>query len=94
MNIMKKCFESDYLVPEAIFHCNLGRQLAEYTKRLDWGDFMDGMGIYAVRILDRIYNVIEDDSLTDPECFEKIERIIRIFYEELDLSTKRHNEYE
>ena len=33
------------------------------------------------KALQKIKAVLEDDSLDDPECFMKIERIIRIFEE-------------
>lgn len=43
------------------------------------------------RALEQIQAVLQDDDLTDPECFRKIEAIVRI-YEELGSSTgPRHD---
>lgn len=44
----------------------------------------------AVRILDQIRRVLDDDSLDDPECFEKIEKIVQVFYAN-GLNTGRHD---
>lgn len=34
------------------------------------------------RALERIQAILKDDSLTDPECFQRIEAIVRV-YEDL-----------
>ena len=43
------------------------------------------------RTLKRIKAVIEDDSLDDPECFERIEEIMQIFEELCGKLPHRHD---
>ena len=37
------------------------------------------MEIVYYQALNEIKNIIEDDELEDPDCFEKIEKIVRLF---------------
>lgn len=47
----------------------------------------------AVRILSEIKKVLDNKSLDDPECFDRIEAIVNIFFR-AGLSTRRHEECE
>ena len=47
----------------------------------------------AVRVLSEIKQVLDDPSLNDPECFERIEAVVDIFFR-AGLSTRRHEECE
>lgn len=47
----------------------------------------------AVRVLSEIKQVLDDPSLNDPECFDRIDAIVDAFYQ-AGLSTHRHEEYE
>ena len=44
----------------------------------------------AVQILEEIREVLDDDTLDDPDCFERIEKIVKIFYKN-DIDTLRHD---
>jgi len=44
----------------------------------------------ALRILSEIQHILNDDSLADPECIEKIDQIIEIFYTN-GIHTPRHD---
>ena len=44
----------------------------------------------AVQVLDQIQSILDDDSLDDPECFQKIEAIVAAFHR-YGLPTARHD---
>ena len=44
----------------------------------------------ALRVLEKIQRILNDDTLDDPECFERIELIVRTFYAN-GISTSRHD---
>lgn len=44
----------------------------------------------ALRIVEKIRCILNDDTLDDPECFERIERIVQTFYAN-GISTSRHD---
>ncbi len=44
----------------------------------------------AIRALEQIKRIVNDDTIEDPDCFERIELIVRTFYAN-GLSTSRHD---
>ncbi len=44
----------------------------------------------AMQILGKIQIILNDDNLSDPDCFERIEAIVRTFYAN-GISTTRHD---
>ena len=44
----------------------------------------------AMRILNKILYILNDDFLDDEDCFERIESIVKIFHEN-NISTTRHD---
>ena len=44
----------------------------------------------AVRVLEKIKTVLNDDTLSDPDCFHRIERIVETF-SAYGLRTSRHD---
>lgn len=44
----------------------------------------------ALRVLEKIQCILNDDTVDDPECFERIEAIVKTFHEN-NLSTTRHD---
>lgn len=55
---------------------------------------LKSMKISAVHTLDTIRQVLEDDSYDDPECFERVDALIMLFYRELGINIHRHTELE
>lgn len=47
----------------------------------------------AVRLVEEIKAILDDDTLDDPECFERIELFIKAFYHH-GIPNRRHSEYE
>ena len=46
----------------------------------------------AVRTLEAIRCILENDKFSDPECFERIDSLVMLFFKELDVKINRHNE--
>lgn len=44
----------------------------------------------ALRILEKIRCILDDETLSDPECFERIELIVKTFYAN-GIGTSRHD---
>ena len=44
----------------------------------------------AVATLAQIYDILQDDGLEDPECFQKIDQIIMLFSSNYKLTDSRH----
>lgn len=44
----------------------------------------------ALRVLEKIQCILNDDTLDDPDCFDRIERIVRTFNAH-NISTSRHD---
>ena len=44
----------------------------------------------AMRILNKILYILDDDFLEDEDCFERIEQIVKAFHES-NISTSRHD---
>jgi len=44
----------------------------------------------AARVLEKIKTILDDDTLDDPDCFQRIDRIVRTFYAN-GLYTTRHD---
>lgn len=44
----------------------------------------------ALRVLEEIRRVLDDDTLDDPDCFNRIEAIVKAFHGH-EISTSRHD---
>jgi len=50
----------------------------------------DGVESRALAVISQIRDILNDDTLDDPECFRRIEAIVELFYD-AGLSTTRHD---
>ena len=46
----------------------------------------------AIRTLEAIRWVLENDQFDDPECFERVDALVMTFFQELEINVNRHNE--
>ena len=79
-------------IGEELYVQSLGWEVLRYLKReeeklLSLYREVDGE---ALRVLEEIRSVLDDDTLEDPDCFERIEAIVKTFYAH-DISTNRHD---
>ena len=48
----------------------------------------------AIQTLEAIRSVLEDRSCDDPECFERVDALVKLFFQKLEVNIDRHNELE
>ena len=53
-------------------------------------DILAAVDSHAMRILEEIVRTLDDETLDDPECFEKIEKILPVL-ESIWLGSPRHD---
>ena len=77
-------------IPTALYHATLGKLVLDYIQREDGAAIQKAMESQAVRILESIRLILEDDTLSDAECYYKIDALVGLFFRELEISTRRH----
>ncbi len=68
----------------------IGWEVLEYLRKEHPRSVADDIESNALRILEKIQSILNDDTLDDPECFERIDAIVRTFYAN-GISTDRHD---
>jgi len=68
----------------------IGWEVLKHLKKGYPGSVADDIEGEALRILEKIQTILNDDTLDDPECFERIDAIVRTFYAN-GISTDRHD---
>ena len=81
-------------IVEALQYAAIGKLVLDYMGRLHPVVLQDAMDRRAIQTLEAVRCVLENDSLNDVECCERIENLIRLFYQELGIKINRHNELE
>ena len=79
-----------FSIQDELYARAIGWQGLEYLRREHPGEVAEKLEGDALRILDKIQKILDDETLNDPECFEKIELIVKTFYAN-GLSTNRHD---
>lgn len=77
----------DQSISEALLAQAIGR---EVIKCIEPEHFNSIVNSGALQLLEQIRQILDDDSLTDPECFQKIEAIVAAFQQH-GISTTRHD---
>ena len=79
-------------IAEKLYVQSLGWEVLRYLKREE-GDLLklyQETDSEALRVLEKIRCVLDDDTLDDPDCFERIEAIVKTFHAH-EISTSRHD---
>lgn len=79
-------------IAEELYVQSLGREVLRYLKREE-GNLLklrQEANSEAIRVLEEIQRILNDDTLEDPDCFERIEAIVKTFYAH-GISTSRHD---
>lgn len=77
----------DWSVSEVLAAQAIGREVLKYMGAERFSSIVHSD---AVQVLDQIQSVLDDDSLDDPECFQKIEAIVTAF-QRYGLPVARHD---
>lgn len=84
--------EQDYTqtVPEVLYAKAIGKQILDFMGSGEAQKFTEQANSEAALILEKIRMILDDPSLDDPECFQKIEAIVDTFHD-AGISTARHD---
>lgn len=82
-------FQDIPTVEETLYAQALGRDFLRYLKKYDIPDLAKQVNSDAVDLIKEIKAILDDAALDDPECFLRIDAVVRAFHK-YDLSTDRH----
>lgn len=74
---------------QALYAKALGDLILRYEEHLSPAVVAEQVESNALSLLAEIKSILDDESLTDPECFYKIDEIVMAFYR-AGISTDRH----
>lgn len=82
----------DFLEPthEGLYYTELGKLVIQYARSIAPFELQQGMDSLAMQTLARIRDILENDELSDSECYQQIDEIVSTFYFELGVSSERH----
>ena len=80
---------SEHDVPTALYHAAVGKMVLDHMERVHPSVISSAVESRAVQTLEAIRCVLENDRLTDPECVQRVENLIRLFFQELDIKIDR-----
>ena len=79
-------------VPVMIGYAALGKLAADCVGGLSAEVVSRGMESLAIQMLERICYILEDRSLDDSSCLQRIEDIMSEYYRAIQLRSTRHQE--
>ena len=77
--------------PTALYHAVVGRMVLEHMERVDPTVISQAVENRAVQTLEAIRCILENNRLSDPECVQRVDGLIRLFYQELDIKIERQS---
>lgn len=86
--------QDGYTVPTALYHAVLGKMVLDYIGRVHPTVIQQAMENRAVQTLEAIRIILENKRLTDQQCCERIDQLIELFFQELNVKIDRHSEYD
>lgn len=89
---IRKSIRDDKDVVTSLFYTAIGKTIVSYANKLTKERIGEGMHDIAVQMLEEIYEVLENEELEDPDCVEKIEGILEIYFHRLEVRSSRHIE--
>ncbi len=80
-------------VPRALY-CTVGDyvRLETLSEEQEEKIIRRAMESLAIQTLEQIYQVLENDDYDDPECFERVDALVMLFFKELGININRHSE--
>lgn len=80
----------EFSIQDELYARAIGWEVLEYLKREHPGEVASEIEGDALRVLEEIRIILNNEDLDDPECFHRIELIVKAFYAN-GLSTNRHD---
>lgn len=79
-------------IPITLYHEVMGQMMLDYVEHIHPTVIEKAMENRAIRTLEAIRRILEDDSYNDPECFERVDALVMLFFKELGININRHSE--
>ena len=83
---------SEYDIPTALCHAAVGKIVMEHMERLHPAVISSAVESRAVQTLEAIRCVLENDRLDDQDCYKRIDNLVQLFFQELEIRIDRHGE--
>jgi len=80
----------EFTIGDELYAREIGWQVLSYLRDEHPGEVAKEIEGDALRILEKIQKILDDESLEDPDCFQRIELIVKTFYAN-GISTNRHD---
>ncbi len=77
-------------IPEALYAKEIGKLVLDYLKTQDVQGLAEQADTQAVALLTRIKAILDDSTLSDPECFWRIEAMVDAFHD-AGIGLSRHD---
>ena len=77
--------------PTALCHAAVGKLVLDHMERLHPAVISQAVESQAVQTLEAIRCILENNRLSDPECVQRVDGLIRLFYQELDIKIERQS---
>ena len=75
--------------PTALCHAAVGKLVLDHMERLHPAVISQAVESQAVQTLEAIRCILENDRLSDPECVQRVEKLVQLFYQELNVKIER-----
>ena len=75
--------------PTALCHAAVGKLVLDHMERLHPAVIAQAVESQAVQTLEAIRCILENDRLSDPECVQRVEKLVQLFYQELNVKIER-----
>lgn len=75
--------------PTALCHAAVGKLVLDHMERLHPAVIAQAVESQAVQTLEAIRCILENGRLSDPECVQRVENLVRLFFQELNIKIER-----
>ena len=79
-------------VVDGLCYAAVGRLMAEHIERMHPAVISQAVESKAVQTLEAIRCVLENDRLDDQDCYKRIDNLVQLFFQELEIRIDRHGE--
>ena len=84
--------QNGYAVPAGLYYAVVGQMVVEHMERVHPTVLSHAMETRAVQTLEAIRCVLENDRLDDQDCYKRIDNLVQLFFQELEIRIDRHGE--
>lgn len=81
--------KTEFPIPAALYHAELGRMVADYVERIDPAVLQSAIESRAVQTLEAIRCILDNGRLDDQACCQRIDSIVALFFQEMGIASGR-----